>query len=126
MPKQKPAAMEKQRGFPAEYLATAAAELIPVPAGWNMVEAAAFPEGFLTAWDAIVIRAGAVSGDTLLCHSIGGGIGTSVVLVGKAMGLSVIGTSRSHWKYSNERDESFVPFIICCIPISVSKVLSPA
>ncbi len=85
-------------GAQAEYLVTSATEIIAVPGHWSTVEAAAFPEGFLTAWDAIVIRGGSSSGDAMLCHSIGGGIGIAASMTARALGIEVTGTTRSRWK----------------------------
>lgn len=83
----------------ATHLVVHQREAIPVPAGMSLEDAAAIPEAFLTAWDAIV-SAGTRPGDTLLVHAIGSGVGTAALQLANAMGVHVIGTSRTESKLS--------------------------
>lgn len=73
-------------------------ELMPVPAGVGLVDAAAIPEAFLTAWDAMVVQAGLAAGETVLVHAVASGVGTAAVQVARAVGARPLGTSRTAGK----------------------------
>ena len=85
-------------GAYAEQLVVHAREALPVPADMALDAAAAIPEAFMTAWDAVHLQAGLKMGDTLLVHAVGSGVGTAAVQLGRMAGASVIGTSRTLWK----------------------------
>lgn len=80
-------------GAYAEYVAAPADELAPVPAGLELTEAAAVPLAALTAWQALVERAGLGAGQTVLVHAAAGGVGHLAVQIAKARGATVIGTA---------------------------------
>lgn len=82
----------------AEFVVVEADEAIAVPDTLTSVEAAAVPEVFITAHDALRARLGVRPGETLLIHAVGSGVGTAALQVAKAWGATVIGTSRSAWK----------------------------
>jgi NADPH2:quinone reductase len=82
-------------GAHAELLVVDEREAIAMPAGMAFTDAAAIPEAFLTAWDAMVLRGRAVAGDRVLVHAIGSGVGTAAAQLGRALGLVIIGTSRT-------------------------------
>ena len=69
--------------------------LAKMPAGMGFEEAAAVPEAFITAHDAMVTRAGLAGGETMLVHAVGSGVGTAAVQLGRALGAYVIGTART-------------------------------
>lgn len=70
-------------------------ELIPVPAGISVVDAAAIPEAFLTAWDAMVLQAGLAAGETVLVHAAASGVGTAALQVARAVGARPLATTRT-------------------------------
>lgn len=82
-------------GGQAEYVVVAEDELIPVPEGLALEEAAAIPESFLTAYDALVVRARLREGERILIHAVGSGLGTAAAQLARRAGATVIGTSRS-------------------------------
>ncbi|MBA2626474.1 MAG: NAD(P)H-quinone oxidoreductase [Gemmatimonadales bacterium] len=82
-------------GAQAEYVVVHEDELLPVPAGLSFAEAAAIPESFLTAYDALVNRARLVEGERVLIHAAGSGLGTAAVQIASRIGATVLGTSRS-------------------------------
>jgi NADPH2:quinone reductase len=84
-------------GSYAEYAVTPAAHVMPIPAGLSFKDAAAIPEAFLTAYDAIK-RIALSSGEWVLVHAVGSGVGTAVVQLAKMRGARSIGTSRTPWK----------------------------
>lgn len=85
-------------GAMATQLVVHARETIPIPSALAFAEAAALPEVFLTAYDAVVLQAGLVSGDVLLVHAIGSGVGTAALQLARALGARTLGTSRTQAK----------------------------
>ena len=72
--------------------------LMPVPENCSMVEAAALPEAFATAYLNLFIEGGAKAGDTLLLTGGNSGLASVTVRMAKAFGLRVITTVRSEAK----------------------------
>jgi putative PIG3 family NAD(P)H quinone oxidoreductase len=66
-----------------------------VPDGLDDVGAAAVPEAFITAHDAISSQAGLRPGETLLVHGAAGGVGSAALQIGGICGARVLGTVRS-------------------------------
>ncbi|RMH12663.1 MAG: NAD(P)H-quinone oxidoreductase [Gemmatimonadetes bacterium] len=79
----------------AEALVTPASTVVPVPDGLSLVDAAAVPEAFMTAYDAAVLQMDLSAGETLLVHAVGSGVGTAAVQIARALGARTIGTSRT-------------------------------
>jgi putative PIG3 family NAD(P)H quinone oxidoreductase len=82
-------------GGQAEYVVSQERLLVGVPDNLSMSEAAAVPEAFITAADALFALAGLASGETVLVHAVGSGVGLAALQLAKAAGCSVFGTSRS-------------------------------
>lgn len=80
----------------AEKVAVPAGQLLPVPSGVSLVEAAALPEVACTVWSNLILVAGLRAGQTLLVHGGGSGIGTFAVQFAKALGVKVITTARAN------------------------------
>jgi NADPH2:quinone reductase len=70
-------------------------EVVPVPSNLDLVAAAAIPEVFFTAWDALVRQARLGPGEVVLIHSAASGIGTAAVQIARVVGARPIGTSRT-------------------------------
>jgi NADPH2:quinone reductase len=66
---------------------------IPDSLGWT--DAAAVPEAFITAHDALVTQGLMQSGDTVLIHAVASGVGLAGVQIARAWGASAYGTTRS-------------------------------
>lgn len=64
-------------------------ELVHVPGGLDEVAAAAVPEAFITAFDAICRQAGLAAGDTLLVNGGNGGVGTAAIQIAATIGARV-------------------------------------
>ncbi|MFF4328029.1 NAD(P)H-quinone oxidoreductase [Streptomyces sp. NPDC001591] len=77
----------------AEKVAVPAGQLLPVPKGVGLVEAAALPEVVATVWSNVFMVAGLRPGETLLVHGGSSGIGTMAVQLGKAVGARVAVTA---------------------------------
>jgi NADPH:quinone reductase len=82
-------------GAQAEFVVVHQDEVLPVPAELSYAEAAAIPEAFLTAYDALVIRGRLQAGERVLIHAVGSGVGTAAAQIAKQLGATVLGTSRS-------------------------------
>jgi NADPH2:quinone reductase len=82
----------------AEYVAVPAGQCLPVPAGLDMTEAAALPEGFFTIWSNIVMRGALQAGESFLVHGGAGGIGTAAIQIAKAVGAQVFATASTDEK----------------------------
>ena len=78
----------------AEYANVKYDMLMPVPANCTMVEAAAMPEAFATAYLNLFIEGGAKIGDTLLITGGNSGLASVIIPMAKAFGLRVITTVR--------------------------------
>lgn len=82
-------------GGHAEYVSVPEREAVPVPRSMSWEDAAAIPEAFLTAYDALFNRVGLRVGETLLIHAVGSGVGTAGLQIASVAGARVIGTVRS-------------------------------
>lgn len=79
----------------AERVVVPAAQVLPVPAGMDLVDAAGVPEVACTVWSNVVVEAGLHSGQLLLVHGGSGGIGTCAIQIGRALGARVATTAGS-------------------------------
>jgi NADPH2:quinone reductase len=79
----------------AEFLCVHEREAMPVPATTSFDEAAAIPEAFLTAYDALFNRLNLQIGETLLIHAVGSGVGTAALQIARVVGAKVVGTART-------------------------------
>jgi NADPH:quinone reductase-like Zn-dependent oxidoreductase len=99
-------------GAYAEQLVVHARTAVKMPARLSFTEAAAVPEAFITAWDAMVTQAGLGAGETVLIHAAGSGVGTAAVQIARAIGARAVGTARSAAKLERARAlglETMVP-----------------
>jgi putative PIG3 family NAD(P)H quinone oxidoreductase len=91
-------------GAMAELVVVDQTEALVVPEGMPLTDAAAIPEAFLTAWDALVRQGRAVVGDRVLVHAIGSGVGTAAAQLARVLDLTLIGTSRTPDKLARCRE----------------------
>lgn len=76
----------------AQYAAAPAGQVLPVPAGLSMLQAAALPETYFTVWANLVERGRLARGETALIHGGSSGIGITAIQVAKSMGATVLCT----------------------------------
>jgi putative PIG3 family NAD(P)H quinone oxidoreductase len=69
--------------------------LARIPDGMSFTDAAAVPEAFVTAHDALVTQAGLRSGEAVLVHAAGSGVGTAAIQLARAIGAFVMATART-------------------------------
>ena len=80
-------------GSYAEQLVTHERLLMPVPASVSLADAAAIPEVFVTAFDALVAQGGLTTGRTALVHAGASGVGTAAIQIAKAIGARIVVTT---------------------------------
>lgn len=84
------------RGCQAEYVVADPLALIPVPDGMSWIDAAAFPNVFITAHDALVTNGRLVAGESVLVNGASGGVAMATIQIASLMGARpVIASSRS-------------------------------
>ncbi|MFF9001193.1 NAD(P)H-quinone oxidoreductase [Streptomyces achromogenes] len=88
----------------AQKVAVPAGQLLTVPKGIGLVEAAALPEVTATVWSNVVMTAGLKPGETLLVHGGAGGVGTMAIQIAKALGARVVTTVGGREKAAKARE----------------------
>ena len=78
--------------------------LTKIPDNLTFTEAAAVPEAFITAHDAVFTQALIKGEETLLVHAVGSGVGLAALQLGKVFGHRVLGTSRTEEKLGRCRE----------------------
>jgi NADPH:quinone reductase len=91
-------------GAQAEFLLIDRSNLARIPENLSSIEAAAVPEAFITAHDAILTQAGLRAGETLLIHAVGSGVGLAALQLARAKGVRTFGTSRTPGKLDAARE----------------------
>lgn len=82
-------------GAYADWAVVRQATALPVPEGISFEQAGAFPEAYFTVWSNVFERAALKKGETLLVHGGTSGIGTTALMLAKAIGARVIVTAGS-------------------------------
>jgi NADPH2:quinone reductase len=79
----------------AEYCVADETNALPVPKGLSLIEAGALPETFFTVWYNVMQRGALKRGETILIHGGSSGIGTTAIMLARALGARVIVTAGS-------------------------------
>ena len=80
----------------AEYVAVPAGQVLPVPPGWPLADAAALPETWFTITQTLVMRAGLASGMSVLITGAAGGLGGAAVQIARILGarpIAIVGAA---------------------------------
>ncbi|WP_432126456.1 NAD(P)H-quinone oxidoreductase [Streptomyces sp. bgisy082] len=88
----------------AQKVVVPAGQLLTIPRGVGLVEAAGLPEVTATVWSNLVMTAGLKAGETLLVHGGAGGVGTTAIQVAKALGARVVTTVGGPEKAARARE----------------------
>jgi len=84
------------RGCHAQYIVAAPLALMPVPDDVSWIDAAAFPNVFITAHDALVSNGELKAGESVFINGASGGVGMAAIMIASALGARpVIASSRS-------------------------------
>jgi NADPH:quinone reductase-like Zn-dependent oxidoreductase len=94
---------EHRPGGYAEKMVVPAVNLVPRPAALSVVDAAAMPVTFLTAWQMLTRKAPVSPGDDVLVIAAGSGVGTAAIQIAKLRGARVIATASSDDKLVRAR-----------------------
>ncbi len=90
-------------GAQAEYALAQQDTVVEIPSSLDWTAAAAIPEVFITAHDAMCKQAGLRSGETVLVHAVGSGVGLAAVQLARAFGGTPYGTARHPDKIERAR-----------------------
>lgn len=99
-------------GAQAEFVVVPENQLAAIPSNLDWESAAAVPEAFITAYDALFEQAGVQMGETVLVHAAGSGVGTAAVQLGRAAGANVFGTSRTADKLERAKPYGLSRYIV--------------
>ncbi len=99
-------------GAQAEYVIVPANHLALIPTNLSWAEAAAVPEVFITAHDALFTRARLQPGETMLVNAAGSGVGTAVIQLTHATGAKAFGTSRTIEKLDRAKEFGLAQSIV--------------
>jgi len=80
-------------GAYAEVLTVHERQALPVPKSVGLDDAAAIPEVWITAFDALVAQSGLTSGLTALVHAGASGVGTAAIQIAKGIGAQIVVTA---------------------------------
>lgn len=90
-------------GAYAEQVLAPSRTMVRIPDALSFAEAAAIPEAFVTAYDAMVTQGRLSAGERVLVHAVGSGVGTAAVQIARAIGATSIGTARTASKLDRAR-----------------------
>jgi NADPH:quinone reductase len=107
-------------GAHAEYVFVEEGRLAAIPSGMDWVTAAAIPEVFITAYDAMISQANMRPGEKVLIHAVGSGVGIAAVQIARAFGGVPYGTSRTPDKI--ERAKQFGLEAGCVVDDKLSRL----
>jgi NADPH2:quinone reductase len=99
-------------GGNAEYLVTDSECVASVPEGMSWTDAAAVPEAFITAHDALVVQASMRRNEFVLIHAVGSGVGLAATQIARALGGTPFGTARTADKIERARDHGLADGIV--------------
>jgi putative PIG3 family NAD(P)H quinone oxidoreductase len=103
-------------GAQAEYLVTHEETVAAIPANIGMIEAAAVPEAFITAHDALISQAEMKAGNRVLIFAVGSGVGLAAVHLIRAFGAASWGTTRTPDKLLRARAEGLCDGAVVELP----------
>jgi synaptic vesicle membrane protein VAT-1 len=82
----------------ASHVCTPQEMVMPLPEEFSLEQGAAFPVTYITAYQMLFDLGNLRSGDTILIHGAGGGVGTAAIQIAKSLDVKIIGTA-SKWKH---------------------------
>lgn len=90
-------------GAQAEYVLVPESTLAEIPSNLDWAEAAAVPEAFITAHDALFTQGKLQLGERVLVHAAGSGVGLAAIQLARVCGATTFGTSRTPEKLERAR-----------------------
>lgn len=113
-------------GGQAQYTTVDQSSVAQIPDGISYIDAAAYPEVFITANDAVFDQARLKKGETLLIHAIGSAVGLAALQLAKNAGAMVIGTSRTAEKLTKAAELGLDLGILADDPATISQKMLEA
>ena len=99
-------------GGNAEYLVTDADCVVPIPEEMSWIDAAAVPEAFITAHDALVVQGSLHADEFVLIHAVGSGVGLAATQIVRAFGSTPFGTARTADKIERAREHGLADGLV--------------
>lgn len=96
----------------AERVAVPCGQVMRVPEGMPMTDAAAIPEAFLTAWLSLDRLTSLAAGESLLVHAAASGVGLAAAQIARARGATVVGTIRTPGKAAVLEGVGATPIVV--------------
>ncbi|ATB40357.1 quinone oxidoreductase [Cystobacter fuscus] len=97
----------------SEQLVTHEREAMHVPTPLDFTQAAALPEAYLTAFDALVLQGGLRMGESVLIHAVASGVGSAAAQLCRAMGARAFGTGRNAQKLARATEWGVEKTVLC-------------
>lgn len=97
----------------AEQLVTHEREALPIPEHLDFAPAAALPEAYFTAFDALVLQGGLRMGESVLIHAVASGVGSAAAQICRALGARSFGTGRNAGKLSRASAWGVEKTVLC-------------
>ncbi len=97
----------------AEQLVVHEREALSLPENLDFPQAAALPEAFLTAFDALVLQGGLSLGESVLIHAVASGVGSAAAQICRALGARAFGTGRHAHKLSRASEWGVERTVLC-------------
>ena len=108
-------------GGNADYITTHERTLAGIPANLSWTDAAAVPEAFITAHDALVTQAGVRPSERVLIHAVGSGVGLAAVQLARAAGALPLGDARTAEKLNRARALGLEEGIVVSSPDDIPR-----
>lgn len=105
-------------GGQAQYVTVPESHLAPVAPNLDWAEAAAVPEVFMTAHDALFSQCGLQMGERVLIHAAGSGVGTAAIQLVRAAGAIAYGSSRTADKLEKAKEFGLTESVVATDPMS--------
>jgi NADPH2:quinone reductase len=110
-------------GGQAQYVNVSENHLAPIPPNLDWAEAAAVPEVFMTAHDALFTQCGLQMGERVLIHAAGSGVGTAAIQLVRAAGAIAYGTSRTANKLEKAKEFGLTESVVATDPMSFAQAV---
>jgi NADPH2:quinone reductase len=110
-------------GGQAQYVTVHESALAPIPSNLDWADAAAVPEVFMTAHDALFTQCGLQMGERVLIHAAGSGVGTAAIQLVRAAGGIAYGTSRTADKLEKAKEFGLTESVVATDPMSFAQAV---
>jgi NADPH2:quinone reductase len=110
-------------GGQAQYVTVHKSSLSPIPPNLDWAEAAAVPEVFMTAHDALFTQCRLQMGERVLIHAAGSGVGTAAIQLVRAAGAIAYGTSRTADKLEKAKEFGLTESVVASDPMSFVQAI---